>query len=984
MYLPVGWTVNDSIFYTNSGVTGLLVYNDSLSQVFGSSGAITIGYYWWVAEGTTLLPCIYGSPFLFNPVINTDDQVGTFHLDYTIGDNGPNLIYDRSDDHIITVGMPDNVTVINSNDNGPGSLREAIDQVDFFGNVNFNLNGGDTIFLQEELLVYKDIHIEGDGQAPVIISGNKENRVFFIQAGRQPRLSNLHIVQGNTNDYGGGIFCDSYSNPVLSNLTIRENVAERGGGIYCTWNASVGFDSINRSDIYLNKAIWGNDICSYQGSFLEIFADTFTVQYPTEYHIWPLDTTVFQVNHGKLMQIDGDIYISPEGDDLNSGLSPEEPFKTIDHAFLVMRADNMHHNAINLLNGSYSTSMNDQVFPMIIPDYIDITGESKNGVLIDAEGQSTVIEVHGNLSTKLEMLSITGGTTGIFCYTSALLLDNVTIANNQGSGIFDRDSDCSLENVTICNNYTEDRGGGIYSLNSYYNLKNVLISNNYSGYTGGGIYFEDVNAVLENVTISYNEGLYGGGISCHRSVFDFDSTNRCNIYNNSAVHGNDLELNSYAKVVVDTFTVLYPTEFHTLGDIDFDILHGKIEQVEADLFVSPGGSDSNTGLTANDPLKTIRNAMSRIRADSAEHHTIQLLEGTYSPSTNEEMMPLAILDYYSLNGTSASDVIINAEGQSGTMIIESSAGTYVENLTVTGADEGSYYSNRYAGINCYGTPTLRNLIVTDNFQQGIYCSGSPVLQNVLIINNAYQGIYCMSSSPTLTNVTIADNGGDGVFCMNGAAVTMRNSIIANNAGPAVSFLGFNGANYFTASWSNIHGWVATNGNGSYTHSGECLNEDPFFVGTGDHPFALSPGSPCIDAGYPNSILYHLPEFDILGNARFWDGDGNGDTIVDMGAYEFGSMPVGIEQPQAARLKTQVYPNPASETAFLRYRISDTRYLISDLYGIDGRKIREIINQVLPAGEHEFDIDVSDLPAGVYFVRVQAGSDVNVAKLLVGH
>jgi len=78
----------------------------------------------------------------------------------------------------------------------------------------------------------------------------------------------------------------------------------------------------------------------------------------------------------------------------------------------------------------------------------------------------------------------------------------------------------------------------------------------------------------------------------------------------------------------------------------------------------------------------------------------------------------------------------------------------------------------------------------------------------------------------------------------------------------------------------------------------------------------------------------------------------------------------------------VYPNPCSNAARLRYLIHDIGYLISDLYSIDGRMIREIIRQEVMPGEHEVEIDVSDLPAGVYFVWVQAGSEVAVRKLII--
>lgn len=45
-------------------------------------------------------------------------------------------------------------------------------------------------------------------------------------------------------------------------------------------------------------------------------------------------------------------------------------------------------------------------------------------------------------------------------------------------------------------------------------------------------------------------------------------------------------------------------------------------------------------------------------------------------------------------------------------------------------------------------------------------------------------------------------------------------------------------------------------------------------------------SPCIDEGDPNTDSNDVGTLDLDNNGRFFDGDGNGNTVVDMGAYEF--------------------------------------------------------------------------------------------------
>ena len=79
----------------------------------------------------------------------------------------------------------------------------------------------------------------------------------------------------------------------------------------------------------------------------------------------------------------------------------------------------------------------------------------------------------------------------------------------------------------------------------------------------------------------------------------------------------------------------------------------------------------------------------------------------------------------------------------------------------------------------------------------------------------------------------------------------------------------------------------------------------------------------------------------------------------------------------------IFPNPCAGEVRLQYLIRDICYLISDLYMISGSKIRELISKKAYPGEYEMEIDVSDLPAGVYFIRLQAGNEVVVRKLVVG-
>ncbi|MEA3479181.1 MAG: T9SS type A sorting domain-containing protein [Bacteroidota bacterium] len=79
---------------------------------------------------------------------------------------------------------------------------------------------------------------------------------------------------------------------------------------------------------------------------------------------------------------------------------------------------------------------------------------------------------------------------------------------------------------------------------------------------------------------------------------------------------------------------------------------------------------------------------------------------------------------------------------------------------------------------------------------------------------------------------------------------------------------------------------------------------------------------------------------------------------------------------------QVFPNPCTGTACLRVTRHSSHVTSIDLYSISGLRIRELLNEVKMPGEYELEIDVSDLAPGIYIVRLQAGEQTGIRKLIV--
>jgi len=154
------------------------------------------------------------------------------------------------------------------------------------------------------------------------------------------------------------------------------------------------------------------------------------------------------------------------------------------------------------------------------------------------------------------------------------------------------------------------------------------------------------------------------------------------------------------------------------------------------------------------------------------------------------------------------------------------------------------------------------------------------------------------SSCTFYHNTALGNGG-GVYVTAGATASVTNSILWNNTdidgidSSAQVHLQNSSA---SVSFSCIQGGWA--GPGSNNIAIDPLFVDPDgadnTIGTEDDDLRLSPGSPAIDAG--DNLAVDVCQLDLDGNSRRQDDPATIDTgngsipVVDMGVYEFGSIP----------------------------------------------------------------------------------------------
>ena len=338
-----------------------------------------------------------------------------------------------------------------------------------------------------------------------IIDGNQQARCVKIDECEDVSLIGLTIQNGSAlqegvseSFQGGGVFIKETLNAEISNCKIKNNISYHGGGIYLNYCNSVKlkgnsinlnrsirsgggihaagnelnieFDNESLNSIYLNYATTGSDInIPFLQNPCDIIVDTFTVINPDYFFlIRPDSSYTFSCLNAKIEEIDQDLFIAPNGDDSNSGLTLDEPFQTLAWAQTLIKRNDENPHTIHLASGIYSPSLNNQIYPLNVKYGVCYSGVSPEETILDAEFDSPLFfqfSRHQPEFSKLVMkdLKIING-------------DSVIDPYSGGINIYQADLD--LTNVIFENCYGYS-GGAICTFNGLANLNGVIATNNY-------------------------------------------------------------------------------------------------------------------------------------------------------------------------------------------------------------------------------------------------------------------------------------------------------------------------------------------------------------------------------------------------------------------------------------------------------------------------------------------------------------------------
>ena len=361
----------------------------------------------------------------------------------------------------------------------------------------------------------------------------------------------------------------------------------------------------------------------------------------------------------------------------------------------------------------------------------------------------------------------------ILCYeVSQATIEGFTIQNGFGKPF--SMLDYGLDGTY---NYGIGRGGGLKLLNEHIE-GNITVSNNNIkdnfGLEGGGIYIRGTNVSLKGNQIFRNRGLtQAGGIMfiggygyCEgcgdeptvSGSLTFDSLDKNSIFYNVSPMVNDVYIGSrfwdeeldisLKKATYSTNSVyqicLYSDNKYMTNLLNISIEDAFITEVDADLYVSPGGDDTNSGLSPDNPLKTITMALfkskSSVPLDMSFHtaaaynlnayheivnnldiKTIYVADGIYSENTGN-MFPLRMKNQVKIIGESRENTIIDCDGLNSAFIVGFDNSSYL--IEIESIDQWLELSNLFVKL-----VTIENFTVQDTYSQDFYGAGGYTFQS---------------------------------------------------------------------------------------------------------------------------------------------------------------------------------------------------------------------------------------------------------------
>jgi uncharacterized repeat protein (TIGR01451 family) len=438
--------------------------------------------------------------------------------------------------HSTQVARSATLVVTNTNDSGPGSLRQAINDAVSGDTITFSPEVSGTITLTSgELTVNRDLTITGPSSTNLAISGNRASRVLSITTGVSVTLSGLSVADGYAYQAdGGGIYNSGtlhlvnsaiYSSTATPGFYNNQVVYGLGGGIF------------NQGTLTLTHSVVHDNYTICSGGGLYNLSGTVTLIGSVMYGNWANGGGGLYNQRGTVALTDSAVY----GHWASSGgglFTANGGSTTLTRSEVFSNTASSGGGLVTYYSGTL-TLVNSAVY--------NNTANSQGGGLWNWGGTVAMTDsvVYSNQSGE-------GG--GLYAgFDGKLTLTRCNVYSNSatgGGGIYTAfNSMAILDNSAVYANVAEfgDGGGGLYNT-GVLTLTGSMVYSNTTTFGGGGISNNGGTVAVNNSLVYGNQGGHGGGISNKYS--GQLSLVQSKVYSNVAGNGGGIYTSGYGSLTL--------------------------------------------------------------------------------------------------------------------------------------------------------------------------------------------------------------------------------------------------------------------------------------------------------------------------------------------------------------------------------------------------------------------------------------------------
>ncbi|MGD1805405.1 DUF4347 domain-containing protein [Dapis sp. BLCC M126] len=415
------------------------------------------------------------------------------------------------------------LTVTNNNDDGAGSLREAVATAQSGDTIEFtpNLSNQTITLTSGQLEIDKDLIIDGINAQNLTISGNNNSRVIDLQftpefQATNLTIKNITIADGRTTAVdkegaGAGIRTEQKSTLIVENSKFINNTAGGlgGGAIYSGFqsNATIINSQFENNDASQALRDTSGQLSEHAGGAILIWSESNLTVTDSEF------INNQGVNGGAINNLLSNLTIENSqfiNNDSTPGKNTNHGYGGAIYTDGASNNDGVTSGTIKISNSSFEGNK----------------GAGQGGGLFLFAYSPDQIIVENSEIINNQVISNSAGDAlggGLRVGNGELTITNTTIANNlalsQGGGLWvGENAPTEIINSTFSGNRAESEdgnsglGGAILLTNNSNttNITNTTIANNYAGFQGGGFWGGNSNTTLKNTVVAYNLANNGG------------------------------------------------------------------------------------------------------------------------------------------------------------------------------------------------------------------------------------------------------------------------------------------------------------------------------------------------------------------------------------------------------------------------------------------------------------------------------------------